>query len=88
MFEGALKAPGQSKGEEELALSIVRGSLLLEVWHQTPPAQSSTLASSELGVVQGRKLSPSQPDVLLGVAHVPLVKLLGYSGKNSNLQHK
>ena len=63
---------------------LLQASLLVEVWHQVPRPEAASTAVSSTGAVGtgvvGRRLGPSFHDVLLGVAHVPLYRLLSHTG--------
>ena len=84
MFDVSLPLLARSEGKEEgeeLVRGLMTESLVLEVWHHhTPPTQQLVEANTERGVVSGRRLAPAQVDVLLGVAHIPLLKLLSCTG--------
>ena len=69
---------------EVQASELVEASLLVEVWHQVPKrregGRSSAHTEASSGMVVGRRLGPSFQDVLLGVAYVPLDRLLKHTG--------
>lgn len=61
---------------------LLQASLQVEVWHQVPKRAGTTSTTMEAGSggVVGRRLGPSFHDVLLGVAYVPLWRLLMHTG--------
>lgn len=81
MFEisVALAGTGEKKWTHGLmATELLLASLLVEVWHQVPKKASPCTSSH--GSVVGRRLAPSFQDVLLGVARVPLERLVTHTG--------
>jgi hypothetical protein len=71
--------PSSQRSQEVQASELVEASLLVEVWHQVPRKDDSSDAEASSAVV-GRRLGPSFQDVLLGVAYVPLKRLLRHTG--------
>ena len=73
---------GPSTTTANLAQKLAEGSMLVEIWHQTPKGSSPSFiggwesTKAESGVVTGRRLMHGAKDVLLGRAKVPLVQLL------------
>lgn len=73
---------GEGRGGAVTVAELLQASLLVEVWHQVPKREATTTAGPTARVV-GRRLGPSFHDVLLGVAHVPLGRLLSNTGTNN-----
>ena len=88
MFELTLSLTKDEEDVKGLACELMCASLLLEVWHQIPKHGDQAFLKEAVedphgpkkDVVVGRRLGPSFQDILLGVAHVPLVHLLSYTG--------
>ena len=78
-----LALPLGEEGQEggRLACQLMHATLLVEVWHQTQQEEMEAISNcGDVAVVLRRKCQRSSQDVLLGVAHVPLMNLLSCTG--------